>query len=137
MNKQEAIGRIAKLDRVVKNSASSPNEIDTARKSIAELTQRFGLTAFDLQVSAKAEAFDDLMKELDRYLTKKSDQLPPAVFDVISRIQRDVSEMEKADSLDKIVAGIRVASMLFGFNKSVAGIKKTITVVLEKHQISI
>ena len=137
MNKQEAIGRIAKLERVIKNSASSPNEVETAQRSIEELTTKFGLTASDLMMTAKADAFDDLMASLDRYLTKKADQLPSVVFDVIARVKRDVSSAEKAQSLDQIVAGIRVTSMLFGFNKTVAGMQNTVTTVLAKHQINI
>lgn len=137
MTKQQAINRINKLEKLAKNHAAQPNEVESAKKVIAELKKKYSLDATDLAQAAKAEAFDELMGDLDRYVTRHRDQVPSAVFEVFDKIKRETSGKDKAAALEKIVTGIRITSILFGYNNSVRTIKETVTAVLTKHEISI
>lgn len=137
MTKQQAIARINKLERLAKNHAAQPNEVENARRMIGELKTKFSLSNEDLAQGTRAEAFDELMEELDRYVSRHRDQIPSAVFEVFDKIKKDVSEKDKAATLEKIVTGVRVTSLLFGFNPSVRTIKETVNTVLTKYEISI
>lgn len=137
MTKQEAVKRIGKLERVARDRGAQPNEIENANRRIAELKTKYSLNSDDIDQGKRAEAFDDLVGELDRYAGRSRDQIPSAVFEVFEKIKKETSEKGKAEALVTVTSSIRVASMFFGYNKTVRHMKETINQILVKYEITI
>lgn len=133
MTRQEAVVKINKLRRLAAR-AGSPQEAENAKRTASEIRVKFGLTENDLAVSAKAEAFDDILGRIDAH-ARKSPDLPPPVFEVISGIKKETSEEDKAKGLEKLVGIVRIGALLFG--GKIRPIKSIIEDVLKKHELTI
>lgn len=134
MTKKEVITKISKLERLAAK-AGSPQEAANARRAVADLKKKHQITDKELQVGAKAEAFDDLVGSLDAYVRSQTRQSMPApVFEVLSKIKSDMKEDDKANSLEKLVGVVRVASFLVG---GMGPIKKIVDETLKKHDLTI
>lgn len=134
MTKAEAAEKVAKLRQLAESKANA-HEADTAKQRADELIKKYGLTENDLSLGSKAAAFDDLIGELDAFVRRH--EVPAAVFEAIDLVRRETTKENKADALGKIVKVVRTASMFFGFDKTVKGVKDTVDGVLTKHKVTI
>jgi hypothetical protein len=133
--KTEAAEKVAKLRRLAAHAGTGKEEAQSAKVRASELISKWGLTESDLALGAKANAFDDLMTALDAYVKKHDVPIP--VFHVIDKIKRETSKEDKAAALDKIKSSVEVISMFFGFDKTVAGVRKTIDEVVTRHELKL
>jgi len=136
MTKKEAIAKIVKLRRLAEGTNSTP-EANNARAAIRKIAADHKLSETDLMQGVKAEAFDELVSQLDTVVRKHRNEVPSTVFEVFEKIKSDVTEENKADLLVKIVSSVRIGGMIFGFNETFVKIKDTVTEVLKKYDLHI
>lgn len=130
MTKAEAAEKVAKLLRLAEK-AGTPAEAESARRNAKRLIDLHHLTTAELSMGSRAAAFDDLMDELDAYVSKQP--VPAVVREVIDRVRKDTKKEDKSDALGKFVVGLRAAALFV----NVGGIKSTVEEVLKKHGVTI
>jgi hypothetical protein len=134
MTREEAAVKVAKLRRLAEK-AGTPAEADSARKMADKLMKEHGLTEVELSKGSRAAAFDELLDRLNAYAQKND--IPFAVLEVFERIKKEKTDGDKSAALEKVVGGIRLASLFLGWDKTVKGVKTIIDEVLAKHQVTI
>jgi hypothetical protein len=132
VNKEEAITKVRKLQNQAKGTNSS-HEAETARKLADELMKKHGLVERDLVAPAKVLAFEELLAELESL--SRSKELPPAVSEALGMLKKNMTNEEKTDALEKIVAIVRVGSLFFG--KKMRVIKDVVEATLQKHEVAV
>lgn len=130
MTKNEAAEKVAKLRRLAAGTNNAA-EADSARRRADELIKQFGLTEVELSAGSRANAFDDLLTELDGYIRKH--EVPTVVFEVIEKMKKDTKKEDKAKALEKFVTIVRGAALFL----DVGGVKKVMDQVLAKHGVTI
>lgn len=130
MTKAEAAEKVAKLRRLAAGTNVAA-EADSAKRRADELIKQFGLTEVELSAGSRANAFDDLLTELDGYIRKH--EVPTVVFEVIERMKKDTKKEDKAKALEKFVTVVRGAALFL----DVGGVKKVMDQVLAKHGVTI
>lgn len=136
MTKKEAITKISKLERLAAK-AGSPQEAANARRAVEDLKKKHGITDRELQVGAKAEAFDDLVGRLDAYARSQTRQsLPASVFEVLGTVKSKTSEEDKTKALETLVGVVRVGAFLFG-SKGMGPVKEIVEETLKRHSLTI
>ena len=134
MTRIEAAVKVVKLRRLAER-AGTPAEADTARRTADKIMTDHNLTEAELSKGSRAAAFDELLDKLDSYIRKND--IPVVVFEVIDRIKREKSDDDKSVALEKLVTGVRMASLFFGWDRTVKGVKGIIDEVLAKHKVTI
>lgn len=132
MTKKEAAAKVRKLRNQAKGT-SSPHEAETARRLADEIMTKNGLVEGDLAAPAKVLAFEELLAELE--VISRSNELPPAVADVVGMVKKNMTDEEKSDMLGKVVSGVRLGSLFFG--KKMGRIKDVVESTLRKHEVVI
>jgi len=134
MTKAEAIKKISKLNKLAEK-AGTPQEAETARRAAEDLRRKHSISERELQLRAKAAAFDDLVGRLDAYARTQS-QLPAPVFEVLSKIKSDTKEEDKANVLEKVVNMVRVGALLLS-RKSMGPVKEIVEETIRRHGLTI
>lgn len=134
MTKDDAKGKVSKLLRLAEK-AGTPQEADSARRTAAEIKKKYGITDEELSLGTKAAAFDDLVGKLDAH-ARRHPEMPPAVFEVLTKMKTDMSEDDKAASLVKLVGTIRVAALFLG-SKKMGGVKEVVEDALRRYSLTI
>lgn len=134
MTRKEAAEKVAKLRRLAGGAGTSA-ERATATRVADELTKQHGLTEDELTLGIKAAAFDDLIDELNRFVSKHD--VPSAVLEVLGAIKTSTDKEDKAVTLVRVVQIVRATSMFFGFDSSVKGTKTVVERVLKKHGVTV
>lgn len=138
MTKEEAIVRLAKLQRLAAGS-SSPAEADTAHRRISELVEKYKLGEADLAVSRSCAAYDDLVDQLNIVLG----QTPAGLLDTasfagqISQTLKSTSDADKASRLRTVTRIVRTVGWVLGKDPLVSRVQKTLEDVLRKHDVTI
>ncbi len=134
MTRAEAAKKVEKARRLAKK-AGTAEEADTAKRVAEKLIKDHGLTDEELEAGAKIQVFDELCDRLGDYVARH--EVPRPVIDAIEKLKTSASEKEKKAALSKIVGAVRLASLFFGSDKTVAGAKKIIDDVLLTYEVKI
>jgi hypothetical protein len=139
VNKKDAAEKVAKLRRVAQGT-SNPNEADTARRQADKLASDHGLTEQDLSSGQMAAAFDALVEEVEKVVSRSA--IPTGLFgtesvikDVLGKI-RNFREDDKAKKLRQVALVIKVGAMIAGNNTTVSEIKTVLDSVLKNHGLT-
>lgn len=127
MTRLEAMIKISKL-RTLASQSNNAGEAESARRRVAELMKKHGIGESDLHVLSKAAAMDEILTKVGELA--RSNELPPAVGEVISRIKKDANEEDKARALDSIVLSVKMASLIVN-RKKIGPLRDAISRALE------
>jgi hypothetical protein len=141
MTKAQAIERVKKLQALAKGS-KEPNEKANAERRAAELIRKYSLVDSDIRESGKAAAFDALTSILGEYSSKHPD-LQQGIFgaekiieEILAHSKKNLSSPQKAVLLDKISAGINMATFFLGSsNHTLNDVKGIVESVLKTHEV--
>ena len=141
MTKAQAIERVKKLQALAKGS-KEPNEKASAERRAAELMSKYHLQDSDIRESGKAAAFDALASILSEYSSKHPD-LQQSTFgaaqiveEILSHSKKNLTSPQKAVLLDKISAGINMATFFLGnSNRTFNDVKGIIESILKTHEV--
>ena len=139
MTKPDAAEKVAKLRRLAKGN-SNEHEAAAARAQADKIIAEHSLTEDDLSSGEKADAFDDLVDTLHRFVISHP-ALPEGLFgnsailrNVLIRI-KNIGKDDKATNLGRLVTIVRTASFLMGDDPSIKEIKRILDNTLHNHEI--
>lgn len=141
MTKKEAAEKVAKLGKLSRGT-TNPHEAAAAKIQAEKYIAEHGLSSSDLDAGEMGAAFDDLVDQVGRIVSRRS-ELSAGLFDTRSVVEqvltaiKDIGEADKAARLRQIVTLIRTASFIAGDNKTIAQVKTTLDTVLKNHQLTL
>lgn len=137
MTRQEAIDKVAKLQRMA--GSSNPHEAESARKRVSELTAKYGLTDADLAASRTAAAYDDLVDELEKILKMLPVEIPntPSVARQVVDSLKSASEGSKSSRLKVAATVIRTAGFFVGSDPTYVKVKFALDGALRRHDVTL
>lgn len=139
MTREKAVEKILKLRRLAKNAGTSAEAANAARAA-DELAAKHGLTKQDLQVENEVLAFDELLRHLGDWVSKKQAQgseVPDAVHEAINGVRDKGSREEKSKALRTVVNGLRIVCTIGFFSKPMRELKKIVEETLSTHEVVI
>lgn len=119
MTKAQAIEKVTKLMALASGTAN-PNERANAEKRARDLMAKHGITDFDLKENGKAAAFDKIVDILGEYTSKHPDLQQnsfgalPMINEVLKHSKENITSATKTVLLDKVNAGLNMATFLLG-----------------------
>jgi hypothetical protein len=141
VTKKEAAEKVAKLGKLSRGT-TNPHEAAAAKIQAEKIVAEHGLSSSDLDTGEMGAAFDDLVDQIGRVASKKS-ELSSGLFDTRSLIEqvltaiKDIGEADKVARLRQIVTLIRTAAFIAGDNKTIAQVKTALDAVLKNHQLTL
>lgn len=141
MTRREAAEKVAKLRTLARGTASSC-EAESARQAADKIAREHDLTDEEISVGALADAYDDLLRELETAVSSRSAEIDDIfgtakiVGEVTSKL-RGASPEDKASRLRAAATVIRTLAFVSGSGGLAASAKKSLEKVLKKHEVTI
>lgn len=139
MTRDEAAEKVAKLLRLAQDRAN-PHEADSARRRAEKIIAEHGLTPDDMAAGNRAAAFDELVSELEGYVSRHPvvggglfDQVS-VVRDVLARL-RGLARVEKSRRLGQVEVAVHVAVVVAGDSPVVRDVRDALARVKSKYDV--
>lgn len=137
MTRQEAAEKVAKLHRLASGS-SCAHEAASARRQAEKITREHGLSQEDVSAGERAAAFDDLIGQLESYVSSHP-SVPAGLFDQVAVVRdvlakiKNMTDVEKSRRLGQVTTIVGFASLLTGDTPVVRDLKDLVERAVKKH----